>query len=438
IAENSGRLPLLPYRFKMSFYKCTTITRIEPFDNNTNGFILEPFNHLLDYEHHQYYENDDVDVIGSVVGIGDIVLVMSPAGKRIRRTMILKDVEVEERDGYEANQVKIELFTSEVKVVSIAEFFHGAINRMVGCIRDSEPDSHCIVYARIHRIHKEYGWAYTACKNCNKKVDILPRQNQPPVYLCEEHGTIQPASSVEGSSSKKRKLIIDLDEVERIRIVSGAIDVFTHVLNYAEKFHDRKSLRRVFCNTSMVSEKMLCEDWDAKYKSDLFIQNMSNVLRATLYQKLKMVDLDAPVTIKHHRIEKNGAIVKKNYVQKNNNESTFRFNTVKKISPCLHLKTPTKNLTDEPIDEEFWKSVDLNEDFVNLFDEEANEDVETKPKTHTESTNNFGSLDDLADETAEDFYDLDMFSMRFVSNGDVEDSFINDDLTDYYDTDKDI
>ncbi|GJX34728.1 hypothetical protein Tco_0246285 [Tanacetum coccineum] len=39
------------------------------------------------------------------------------------------------------------------------------------------------------------------------------------------------------------------------------------------------------------SEKMLCEDRDAKYKSDLFIQNMSNVLRATLYQKLKMVDL---------------------------------------------------------------------------------------------------------------------------------------------------
>ncbi|GKD46050.1 hypothetical protein Tco_1270695 [Tanacetum coccineum] len=40
-----------------------------------------------------------------------------------------------------------------------------------------------------------------------------------------------------------------------IRIASGAIDVFTHVLNYAEKFCDRKSLRRVFCNTSMVSEK---------------------------------------------------------------------------------------------------------------------------------------------------------------------------------------
>ncbi|GJY55916.1 replication protein A 70 kDa DNA-binding subunit B [Tanacetum coccineum] len=265
IAENSGRLPLLPHRYKISFYKCTTVTRIEPFDSNTNGFILEPFHHLLDPEHHQYYGNDVVDVIGSVVGIGDIVPVMSAAGKKIRRTIVAEDVDgnrldftfwdtwasmwdqyankrdtiehlviilqlgkvkywdgipaihnalfgtkifinrnipeivafkkrVQERDGYDANQVKIELFSPEVKVVSIAEFFHGAINRMVGDIRDSEPDSHCIVYAKIHRIHKEHGWAYTACKQCNKKVDILPRQNRPPVYVCEEHGNVQPAS----------------------------------------------------------------------------------------------------------------------------------------------------------------------------------------------------------------------------------------------------
>ncbi|GJV18757.1 replication protein A 70 kDa DNA-binding subunit B [Tanacetum coccineum] len=119
-------------------------------------------------------------VIGSVVGIGDIVPVMSTA---VMQSEILG--RVEERDGYEANQVKIELFSPQVKVVSIAKFFHGAINRM---------DSHCIIYARIHRIYKEHGWAYTACKSCNKKVDILTRQNHPPVYVCEEHGNVQPAS----------------------------------------------------------------------------------------------------------------------------------------------------------------------------------------------------------------------------------------------------
>ncbi|GKE26414.1 replication protein A 70 kDa DNA-binding subunit B, partial [Tanacetum coccineum] len=236
IAENSGRLPLLPHRYKISFYKCTTVTRIEPFDTNTNGFILEPFNHLLDPEHHQYYENDAVDVIGFVVGIGDIVPVMSVVGKKyasmwdqyankrdaIEHLVIILQLgipaihnalfgtkifinqnipeivafkkRVQERDGYDANQVKIELFSPEVKVVSIAEFFYGAINKMVGDIRDSEPDSHCIVYAKIHRIHKEHGWAYTACKQCNKKVDILPRKNRPPVYVCEEHGNVQPAS----------------------------------------------------------------------------------------------------------------------------------------------------------------------------------------------------------------------------------------------------
>ncbi|GKB24171.1 replication protein A 70 kDa DNA-binding subunit B [Tanacetum coccineum] len=60
IAKNNGRLPLLPRRYKISFYKSTTVTRIDPFDNNTNGFILKPFNHLLDYECHEYHENDVV------------------------------------------------------------------------------------------------------------------------------------------------------------------------------------------------------------------------------------------------------------------------------------------------------------------------------------------------------------------------------------------
>ena len=36
---------------------------------------------------------------------------------------------------------------------------------------------------------------------------------------------------------------------------------------------------------------MLCDDWDAKVASDVFIQNMRNVLRTTFYQRLKMVDL---------------------------------------------------------------------------------------------------------------------------------------------------
>ncbi|GJZ15133.1 replication protein A 70 kDa DNA-binding subunit B [Tanacetum coccineum] len=93
IAENNERLPLLPHRYKISFYKSTTVTHIHPFDNNTNGFILKPFNHLLDSEYHGYHENDVVDVIGSVVGIGDIILIMSCSAKKIRRTIVIEDVE---------------------------------------------------------------------------------------------------------------------------------------------------------------------------------------------------------------------------------------------------------------------------------------------------------------------------------------------------------
>lgn len=40
IAENGGKLPLLPHMFNISFYGNTTVTRVEPFDNNTHGFIF--------------------------------------------------------------------------------------------------------------------------------------------------------------------------------------------------------------------------------------------------------------------------------------------------------------------------------------------------------------------------------------------------------------
>jgi hypothetical protein len=46
---------------------------------------------------------------------------------------------VEQREGYDANQVKIELFTPEQKVVSVAEFFHGSVKKMIGGIRECDP-----------------------------------------------------------------------------------------------------------------------------------------------------------------------------------------------------------------------------------------------------------------------------------------------------------
>ncbi|GJY56097.1 hypothetical protein Tco_0455212, partial [Tanacetum coccineum] len=187
-------------------------------------------------------------------------------------------------------------------------------------------------------------------------------------------------------------------------------------------------------------------------------------------------DSDVPVTIKRRRLVKNGAIVKKNYVQdepkakkhkailnkgrmannndvdmtfldkkkelpikkaygkevqkidnvKANDESPIWFNTDKKKKPCFVTKSPAMNLIDEPTDEEFSDSVDFNKDFVNLFDDQANDDAKPNPETLTEATKDFPSLDGFADATAEDLYDSDMYSVRSVSDGD---NFINDDGT---------
>ncbi|GKC10458.1 hypothetical protein Tco_1007240, partial [Tanacetum coccineum] len=82
----------------------------------------------------------------------------------------------------------------------------------------------------------------------------------------------------------------------------------------------------------------------------------------------------------------------------------------------------------EIIDDELNKYLNSKEDFGNLFDEEANDDEDTK---------DFPTLEDIAEETGEDLYDSDMYSVRSVSEEEDEDSFINDDSTDYEDTSDD-
>ncbi|GJY98606.1 replication protein A 70 kDa DNA-binding subunit B [Tanacetum coccineum] len=41
---------------------------------------------------------------------------------------------------------------------------------MVGSIRDSDSSFHCILYAKIHKIHHEFGWTYLACKQCGRSA----------------------------------------------------------------------------------------------------------------------------------------------------------------------------------------------------------------------------------------------------------------------------
>ncbi|GJX66013.1 replication protein A 70 kDa DNA-binding subunit B [Tanacetum coccineum] len=269
LAKNNGKLPLLPHKYKIVFHTGTIVTRIDPFDNNVNGFILEPFNLLLDGTRH-YHEHEVVDVIGSVVAIGDVVPVQSVVGHKIRRTVVIEDAEsnqldcifwenwatmwdeyaqkrnklshlvfilqlgkvkywdgtpaihnallgkkcssivmslkfllsnnsldfsfVKELPEYDESQFKIEVFTPQEPVVTIAEFFHGVVKKMVASIHKSEHKTGCIAYAMIHRLYNENGWAYTACMECNRNVDVVESKassssskNQVTIY-CEEHG----------------------------------------------------------------------------------------------------------------------------------------------------------------------------------------------------------------------------------------------------------
>ena len=43
VGENGGKYPLLPHKYKINFFKNTSLTRINRFDTNHNGFKFEPF-----------------------------------------------------------------------------------------------------------------------------------------------------------------------------------------------------------------------------------------------------------------------------------------------------------------------------------------------------------------------------------------------------------
>ncbi|GKB36278.1 replication protein A 70 kDa DNA-binding subunit B [Tanacetum coccineum] len=288
IVENSGKLPLLPHKYKISFYKGTVVTRIDSFDNNVNGFILEPFNRLLDGTR-QYHKHEAV------------VPIQSADGRKIRRTVIVEDSESNQLDytfwdqwanmwdeyalkrdelghvvfilqlgkvkywdgtpsihnalfgtkmfinrdlpkilsfwqrlkelpEYDESQFKISLFTPQKPVVTIAEFFNGAVKKMVSRIHECDQKSYCIVYARIHRIHKENGWAYTAYKECNKKVNVVESKamssagKSKVAFYRKDHGAVQVASRLVNQSIERDRLIgigFVLDFVEFISFTYG-------------------------------------------------------------------------------------------------------------------------------------------------------------------------------------------------------------------------
>ncbi|PWA95445.1 hypothetical protein CTI12_AA050540 [Artemisia annua] len=81
-----------------------------------------------------------------------------------------------------------------------------------------------------------------------------------------------------------------------IEISSEAVDMFTKVLNHAEKYRDPKKLMcKVFCDTSLMREwdvqSLDNKNLDVKVAADKFIKGMTGILRTTVYGSLANVDL---------------------------------------------------------------------------------------------------------------------------------------------------
>ncbi|PWA73469.1 Peptidase C48, SUMO/Sentrin/Ubl1 [Artemisia annua] len=82
----------------------------------------------------------------------------------------------------------------------------------------------------------------------------------------------------------------------RIKISSEVVDMFTKVLNDAEKYRDPKKLMcKVFCDTSLMREwdvrDLADKSLDVKESSDKFIKGMMSILQTTVYGSLTNVDL---------------------------------------------------------------------------------------------------------------------------------------------------
>nr|GEY23412.1 replication protein A 70 kDa DNA-binding subunit B [Tanacetum cinerariifolium] len=216
VRENNGKQMLPNHIFKITFVKSTIVTRIDSFDDDIFGFKIEPFNDILSKKFH---ETDSADVIGTVVAIGDVVVVPNSLVKKERRSVVIENTDNNKgigpvtfvlqltkvkywldepavhnslfgsrifinkdiseitgfkkrytsKDGYEKNDHKIELFSPEKVKITHEMFFKDNVKSMVVGIRDVEPVRvRSSFYAKIHRIHKEHGWCYNACKHCYK------------------------------------------------------------------------------------------------------------------------------------------------------------------------------------------------------------------------------------------------------------------------------
>nr|GEV56297.1 replication protein A 70 kDa DNA-binding subunit B [Tanacetum cinerariifolium] len=108
------------------------------------------------------------NVIGTVVGIGEIVAVNSIGSSKIRRTIVIEDEEYESRKEYDANQNKIQLVAQATKVVTPQEFMNGAVKKKANVLSMQQFTS----------FSTKVGGRTSAVKCVERKLNLLQPKGQ--------------------------------------------------------------------------------------------------------------------------------------------------------------------------------------------------------------------------------------------------------------------
>ncbi|XP_022032893.1 uncharacterized protein LOC110934004 [Helianthus annuus] len=217
VGENKDLYKVVVQPYKINFYRCTTVTPVRYWQGVEYGFSFRAYQDILQGE---ALNSLSVDIAGSVVCCGDLKFFGRPPKETKKINIDIQDLEGkvlrctvwndyalqfkefiskipahdhvmfatrmflnEEID--EVNQLRRSLIlkfgqgsssTSQTILSSQTvfplhkEFVTDGVRKHVDEISEIEKEMSCVVVATIKIVQEKYGWFYTACHKCFKKV----------------------------------------------------------------------------------------------------------------------------------------------------------------------------------------------------------------------------------------------------------------------------
>ncbi|PWA49590.1 replication protein A 70 kDa DNA-binding subunit [Artemisia annua] len=133
VGENGGKFP----RYKIRFYKNTSVTRVAPFDQNTRGFRFEPFQNFT----RRHFS--ETDIVGKPSVSNGAFATKLYLNDNIPEINTFKKM-YQEMDGYVEKNIVLNTFSPSKKEITADEFFENGVRKMVGSIHESEYKCGCV------------------------------------------------------------------------------------------------------------------------------------------------------------------------------------------------------------------------------------------------------------------------------------------------------